>query len=97
MRKTIVRTITATTIYSANVTFEKGAPVVKENAPLTINGVVNDENALKAVRKEFGAMAQVTNKEEVNDVYEISVSDFIKYATKVVAPTPEQTTEGATE
>jgi hypothetical protein len=97
MRKTIVRTITATTIESAIVTFEKGKPVVKANAPLTINGVVAEDKALKEVRKAYGANAQVTEVKSVDDIYEISVEDFIKYAKKVVAPTPEQKQEGAAE
>jgi len=86
MRTTITRTITATTIKSANVTFVKGVPTVTENLPLTINGIVAEDKALKEVRKVYGATAQVTDTMEVNDVYEISVDDFIKYATKVEAP-----------
>lgn len=97
MRKSIVRTITATTINSANVSFEKGAPIVKENAPLTVNGVIAEDKALKEVRKAYGATAQVTGLSEVNDVYEISVEDFIKYSKKVIAPTPEQKEQGAAE
>jgi hypothetical protein len=97
MRKTIVRTITATTIESATVKFEKGKPVVTPNAPITVNGVIAEEKATKEVRKAYGANAQVTELKEVNDVYEISVENFIKHATKVVAPTPEQKQEGAAE
>jgi hypothetical protein len=96
MRKTIVRTITATTIESANVKFEKGKPVVTANAPIVLNGIVAEDKALKEVRKAYGETAQVTNTSQVDDVYEISVEDFIKYAKKVVAPTPEQKEEGKT-
>jgi hypothetical protein len=97
MRKTIVRTITATTIKSANVVFEKGKPVAKDNNPITVNGVIAEDKALKEVRKAYGETAQVTEITSVDDVYEISVEDFIKYAKKVVTPTPEQKQEGATE
>lgn len=98
MRKTIVRTITATTIESANISFEKGKPVVKNNEALTVNGVITEDKALKEVRKVYGESAQVTAITSVDDMYEISVEDFIKYAKKVVAPTPGQVKEaGATE
>jgi hypothetical protein len=90
MRKTIVRTITASTIESANVTFEKGKPVVKANEPLTVNGIIKEDKALKEVRKAYGELAQVTSINSVDAMYEISVEDFIKYATKVEQPTAEQ-------
>lgn len=97
MRKTIVRTITATTIESANVTFANGKPVVTPNEPIIMSGVVGEEKALKEVRKVYGNTANVTEVKAVNDVYEISVEDFIKNAKKVVAPTKEQVEEGAAE
>lgn len=89
MRTTIVRTITATTIDSANVLFEKGVPVITPNAAIVVNGVVTEEKALKAVRKTYGLNTQVTAITAVNDVYEISVEDFIKHAKKVVIPAAE--------
>lgn len=87
----ITRTITATTIESSNITFEKGTPVITLNAPVTVSGVVDGTKALKEVRKLYGATANVTALKEVNDVYEISVEDFMKHATKVKAPAPELT------
>jgi hypothetical protein len=96
MRKSIMRTITATTIESANVTFKKGLPVVEKNAPITVNGVIAEDKALKEIRKTYGNTAQVTALNEVNDIYEISVEDFIKYATKIVAPSSTQI-QSATE
>lgn len=89
MRKTIVRTITATTINSSNITFIAGKPIITENKPITVNGTIDEPKALKEVRKAYGEKAQITDTTEVNDVYEISVEDFMKYATKVVEPTPE--------
>ena len=91
MRKTIVRTITATTIESANVAFENGKPVVKPNVPITVNGVIAEDKALKEARKAYGDTAHITNIVSVDDVYEISVEDFIKYATKVVPEQKEET------
>jgi hypothetical protein len=94
MRKTICRTITATKIESANVTFEKGIPTVTPNSPITFNGNIAEDKALKEVRKTYGNNAQITATSQSEDVYEISVEDFIKYAKKVDMPTPEQI-EGA--
>lgn len=93
MRKTIVRTITATTIESAKITFEKGKPVCTVNAPIIVNGVIAEDKALKEVRKTYGETSQVTNIVSVDAVYEISVEDFIKYATKVEAEPKEENKE----
>jgi hypothetical protein len=97
MRTKITRTITATTISSGNVSFKNGKPIVTPNDPITLNGIIPEDKAIKEVRKAYGATAQVTEIKSVDDVYEINVDDFIKYATKVVAPTPEQKQEGAAE
>jgi hypothetical protein len=97
MRKSIIRTITATTIESANVSFEKGAPVLAVNKPIVANGIIPADKALKAVRKAYGSSAQVTDIKAVDAVYEISVEDFIKYAKKIEAPTPEQAEAGKKE
>lgn len=95
MRKTIVRTITLSTIESANVVLEKGLPVITENPALYVNGIIQSDKALKEVRKVYGENAQVTDIKSTDAVYEISVEDFLKYAKKVVAEPPKQ--EGATE
>jgi hypothetical protein len=91
MRKSITRTITATTIESAIVIFEKGVPVVKPNKSITVNGEITEEKALKEVRKAYGMNSQITALNKVDDVYEISVEDFIKYAKKVVPEVTENT------
>jgi hypothetical protein len=84
MRKTIERTITVTEVTSATVKVEKGLPVFETNTTDIFNGTLSDEKALKEVQKLHGATAVVIEKKEVNDRYEISVEDFMKYATKVV-------------
>lgn len=89
-RKTIVRTVTATTIQSTNVSFVAGVGSFKKNEPITVNGTIDQGQALKVVRKAYGQSAQVTELTEVNDIYEISVEDFMKHATKVVILTDEQ-------
>lgn len=93
MRKVITRTITATTIESARVIFEMGTPVAKENPAITVNGIIAEDKALKEVRKAYGENTQVTNIVVVDDIYEISVDDFIKYATKVVPQDGENVQE----
>jgi hypothetical protein len=88
MRKTIVRSIVASTVKSSNVLFVKGVPTITENAPIVVSGKVDEKQALKEVRKAYGESAQVTEISAVNDVYEISVEDFMRYAKKV-EPKPE--------
>jgi len=83
MRTTIIRTITATTIESVHVAFEKGQPKFVKNDTLTLNGKIDEASALKIIRKTFGENAQLQAVEETTNVYEISVDDFIKYATIV--------------
>lgn len=94
MRKTIVRSITETTVKSAVITFVKGQPIAKENKPIVVNGVIGEDKALKEVRKAYGETAYVTEINSIDNVYEISVEDFIKYAKIVEAPTAEQQQEG---
>jgi hypothetical protein len=91
MRKTITRTIVSTTIMSATVRVVNGKVTSSDNAPLTINGVIDDDKALKEVQKAYGKINQyvILGRLETNDIYEISVDDFMKYATKVEAPKEE--------
>lgn len=96
MRKFITRAITSTTIQSANIAFKEGAPELTVNEPITVSGVISEEKALKVARKTYGETAQVTSVTSIDDVYEISVEDFIKHAKKVelpAAPTPEPAAE----
>jgi hypothetical protein len=91
-RKTIIRTITATTIKSANMGFVKGLPVVTENKDIVVNGTIEESKALKEIRKTYGENAQIVEITAIDAVYEITVEDFIKYATKV-EPTVEEKAE----
>lgn len=96
MRKMITRAITSTTIQSANISFKEGTPELTVNDPITVSGVISEEKALKVARKTYGETAQVTAVTSIDDVYEISVEDFMKYAKKVeipAAPTPEPAAE----
>ena len=79
MRKTIIRTITSTTITSTKIHFEKGVPLLSENPIVVFNGSITPEKALKEIRKEFGETSTVVDITELKNVYEISVEDFLKY------------------
>jgi hypothetical protein len=89
MRKSIPRTITATRIESATVEFKDGKPLALVNAPITVTGSVKEDKAFKLVQKQYGLKAQVTAVTEIEDTYEISVEDFMKYAKKVETPAEE--------
>lgn len=86
----ITRTITATTIESALITFKDNKPEVVSQKPITVNGSLTENEALRAVRKAYGQNAQVTALKEINEVFEISVEDFMKYAKKVEIKPEEQ-------
>jgi regulatory protein YycI of two-component signal transduction system YycFG len=87
----IQRTINVTIIKSVNVKFVGGKLVPTENAPLVVNGEIKEDKAIKAVRKAYGLSAQLTEIQVTQDMYEISVEDFMKYAKKV-EPKPENAT-----
>lgn len=88
MRKTIERCIASTQVKSGKITFVKGQPVITNETITIFNGTLTDEKALKEIQKLYGSTAVVIEKTEVNDRYEISVEDFMKYATKIVDATP---------
>lgn len=85
MRKTITRTMCTSTITAYKVTVVDGMPKVETVEPLTIAGKAKEKDALKALRDVHGKDANLTvGKIEVSeDIYEISVDDFVKYAKKV--------------
>lgn len=91
MRKTIVRTITATTIQSVQLKFINGKAELIDNAPLTLNGKFDEATAFKTIRKEYGENAQLKSVEETTNIYEISVEDFIKHASIVKEEETENT------
>lgn len=93
MRKTIVRTITATTIQSVQLKFVNGKAELIDNKELTLNGKIDEATALKVIRKEYGENAQLKSVEETTNAYEISVENFIKHATVIPILTKEQAEE----
>lgn len=85
MRKSIVRTMTTSTIKAFLTKVENGKPVIDELEPLSVMGKCSEKEALKALREKHGKTSAITISSIVvsEEVYEISVADFIKYAKKV--------------
>ena len=91
MRKNITRTMATSTIHSVKLTMENDQPKIETLDPVVLTGKATKESALKELRKIHGndAPVSITKIETSEDVYEISVEDFLKYATKVSKETVE--------
>lgn len=91
-RTEFTRTITATTIKSAKVSFKDGAVVTEAQEDIPVNGKIDDEGkAVEIVRKKYDKKAQyvITGLECVDTTYAISVEDLMKHG-HVVEPKPLQ-------
>lgn len=84
MRNSITRTIFTSDIHAFQLVMKDGKPVPEALPVLTIPGKASVRDAEKALRKRYGRTAAFTISqiEVYENVYEISVEDFIKYATK---------------
>ena len=84
MRTTITRTLATSEITGFRLTVADGKPSIEELPVITVAGKAKEKDALKALEKEYGKGTGVTvGKIEISEaVYEISVDDFVKYATK---------------
>lgn len=85
MRNTITRTMATSEIHAFRLVMKEGKPEVETLPVMTIGGKATVKDAEKALRKQYGKDAPITvSKIDVReDVYEISVEDFMKYAKKV--------------
>lgn len=85
MRKTIVRTMTTTTIHACKTVMVDNHPTVENLEPLSVLGNLNHEKAMKALKDVHGkhTALNIISLETNTAHYEISVDDFMKYATKV--------------
>lgn len=85
MRKTIVRTMPTSTIHAYMLEVVDGKPVAKNLEPLTVMGNATEKAALKELKNVYGKENAITigsiTVEE--NTYEISVTDFVKYAKKI--------------
>lgn len=93
MRNTITRTITTTTINSAIVEFVNGECTVRDLDPITVHGTLSQAEAHKITVKKYGKGHNIVVKSlnTIDNFYEISVADFIKYAHVVEKPTEDET------
>lgn len=97
MAKFVTRTITTSTIHAASVKFEDGQAKTTPLAPLTVDGSVTEEQALRKVIKEYGKKNQyVITAVEKNDVlYGIPTEVFMTYAKPMDELKPAKTEEAA--
>lgn len=93
MRNTITRTMATSEIHAFRLVMKEGKPEVETLPAMTIGGKATVRDAEKALRKQYGKDAPITvSKIDVReDVYEISVDDFMKYAKKVEKTDKEPT------
>lgn len=81
--KSITRTISTTTIMAKKVSVVNGEVVTQEVDPVIVTGEkVDNEKALKLVRKEYGRDTQyiVTSVKEEENVYIIDLATFVANA-----------------
>lgn len=85
MRNTITRTMATSEIHAFRLVMKEGKPEVEELPVMIIMGKATHKDAEKALRAEYGKNCAVTIKEIVvsENLYEISVDDFMKYAKKI--------------
>lgn len=85
MRKTITRTMNTSTISACMLTVVDGNPTVETLEPITVMGKATEKDALKMLKEKYGKnnAITVTGIEVSEETYEISVDDFVKYATKI--------------
>lgn len=95
MRKVIQRTMITSTVNAFKLEVVDGQPKTEQLEPLTVTGKVTEKVALKLLKNKYGKATAITvsSIEEKEDVYEISVEDFMKYAHKVEPNTAETETE----
>lgn len=93
MRDTITRTMATSQIQGFMMKVVDGKPTVEELPVLTVAGKATEKDALKELKKVHGKGANVTVASivTIEDVYEISVEDFLKYAKKVEPKKTEET------
>lgn len=79
-------------IHACKLSMNDGVPTVEQLEPITVMGRATEKEGLKAIKEKYGKECPATiQKIEVNeDTYEISVEDFLKYATKLEKK-PEET------
>ncbi len=84
MDKMITRTITTSKIYASTVSYENGEIKLEDMPYIVEEGKISNEKALKIVQKKYGKGNQYVIRavEEVNELYGMSIKDFMRGATK---------------
>lgn len=83
IRTKITRTLQTTKIKGYKISMVDGKPVIEDLEEIAVCGMLTDDEALKQLGKVYGKSATVGNITYDEAVYEISVEDFLKYATKI--------------
>ena len=84
MRKTIVRTMSISTVKGYVLELVDGIPKTTELEPVTVCGEVTEKEGLKALKEEYGNKAITVSEISVErNAYEISVKKFLEHATKI--------------
>jgi uncharacterized protein (DUF2164 family) len=87
--KMMQREVTSTKVEFAKLTVVEGQPEVTKDSSILV-GNVDAEKALKILTKEMGSGLTILSTEVETQVYEMSVEDFISFATiKEVKEKPE--------
>lgn len=91
MRKTFSRSIKSSVIHGFRIDIVDDEPVTHKLDPLTVVGVVNSKEAHKLLKAtaEGSELVTVTKIEVKEDVYKISLEDFMKYGEKVNSKSTE--------
>ena len=97
MRTTITRTLATSKITGYKVDVKDGVPSVVTMPILTIAGKAKEKDALKALKNAYGEGVTVGEIKVEENVYEISVDDFVKYATKKGSEPSENVSETSEE
>lgn len=97
IRPNITRTLATSTIHACKLVMNEETPTVITLDPLTVGGKVSEREALKALKDVYGkdSALTVTKITVEENLYSISVEDFLKYATKVEKDKPAESTEPA--
>lgn len=84
MRSTITRKLTTSIIHADIIDISSGKPVLKHLPPLAVCGKINEDKALKELKKQHGKKSaiKVTRIDEATHQYTCTVDDFIKIAKK---------------
>lgn len=82
MRKTFTRTVEVSTIKACKTVVEYDKPVIVHLDPITVTGRVSNIEAVKALKKAYGADGNYTvlSIESVKNIYEMDVEEFFKHA-----------------